>query len=314
MSNVEVLIGSDNSSDSTDEILTRLAGKYTWMRPNFFEKRTGKAGIINKLVPLCRNEIIVFTDANTLFDKDGLRNLILPFTDTKVGGVSGRLILLDPEMSNNEGVEESKYWRYETIIKKLEGNCGILIGANGGMFAIRKELFVPIPIERPVTDDLFVSLSVLEEGYKFIYQSNASGVEYVGKNIQAEYSRKVRFSATNFQTLSYLKKLLFNKRILVSFALWSHKVTRWFLPFILTFLFIGNLILYGSGIFYSILFHGQILFYLFAAIGFGLSKLLIRFSLFSIPYFFVVTNIAIFVGFIKFLRNKHSVVWESTER
>jgi len=313
-SKLEVFIGSDKSSDSTNQILEESQAKYPWLKIFLSEERRGKAGILNELINKVNNEIIVFTDANTEFQKDTLYNLVQDFADEKVGGVCGGLIFVDNELTRREGVEETKYWEYETFIKSLEGKCGISLAANGGIFAIRKKLYKNIPVKKAVTDDLFISLSVISQGYEFTYREDAVAYEDTGKNLSVEYKRKVRFSATNFQTLVNFKHLLFNKNIFLGYAFFSHKVTRWILPMLLAAAFIFSALLYKESFFIFIIFSLQILFYVFAAVGFLSSLLKIQNHIFSLPYFFVLSNLAIAAGFIKFIKKEHSVIWTSTER
>jgi cellulose synthase/poly-beta-1,6-N-acetylglucosamine synthase-like glycosyltransferase len=313
-SKVEVFVGSDASTDDTNHILTDLQKEYSWLQIFLSEKRIGKAGILNELISKVKNEILVFTDANTEFKKDTLKILVRDFSDSKVGGVCGRLVLLDNENAVREGVEETKYWKYETFIKTYEGSCGLSLAANGGIFAIRKNLFQSIPVDKAVTDDLFISLSVVSKGFKFTYNKDALAYEETGKNISAEFNRKVRFSATNFQTLSIFRNLLLNNNIFLSYAFLSHKVTRWFLPMLLLAVFILSWILVDESIVYFILFGLQIMFYAFAIVGFFLSHIKVQNPFFSIPYFFTLLNVAVAVGFYKFLKKKHSVIWSSTER
>ncbi|MAT58423.1 MAG: hypothetical protein CMF23_10675 [Ignavibacteriae bacterium] len=308
---VEVFVGSDNSSDKTDEILLELSQKYMWLKFFSYKQRGGKAGVLNKLINEAKNEIIVFTDANTIFDKNVLKNLVKYFDNNDIGGVCGKLILKSEDSDDNE---ESRYWSYETMIKQVEGDLGISIAANGGIFAIRKELYTQIPTEKAVTDDLFLSLKVLSKGYKFAYASDARAYENTANSLNEEMQRKIRFSATNFQTLLACKELLFHKNLLLSYAFWSHKVIRWFLPLLLIFIFISNYLLISFGSFYNLFFILQVIFYAFSFIGFILYKFKIRFMIFTLPYYFYLSNYALVMGFIKFIKGQNSVIWESTKR
>ncbi len=311
---IEVFVGSDASSDNTNNLLTELAKKYSWLKLNLSSVRRGKAGILNELIESASGDIIIFTDANTEFHPDAVKNLVADFADPSVGGVCGKLIFVDEDKERKDGVEEISYWKYETIIKNAEGRCGVSLAANGGIFAIRKELFVKIPIERAVTDDLFISLSVVSKGWKFTYRYNAIAVENTGKNLEAEYLRKVRFSSTNFQTLANFRSLLWNKNIFLSYAFFSHKVSRWFLPFLLIVAYFLSWSLIKQNPLIYLFFVLQSTFYILAVFGFIFSLLKIRMTVFSLPYFFVVSNIAVIQGFLKFLNKKHSVIWQSTER
>lgn len=313
-SKIEVHIGSDCSSDRTNEILLAKAKEYNWLKLHLFNERRGKASVLNDLIKFAQNDIVVFSDANTEFKKDALKNLVYQFQDDKIGGVCGKLILTDDEVEKTESVEERKYWVYETIIKESESKLGLLFAANGGIFAIRKHLFEEIPIKKAVTDDLFISLSVIAKGYKFVYAKDAIAIESVGKDVATEFKRKVRFSATNFQTMTLCTPKIIKQGLLISYAFFSHKISRWFLPFNLILLYFVNFVLVGVSNFVDNLFYLQSLFYLLAFLGYIGSKIKVKFFLFSLPYFFVVANIAVIKGFFKYLNKKHSVIWETTKR
>jgi len=312
--NLELIIGSDCSSDKTNGILTQKSQEHSWVRTQIFKIRRGKATVLNDLVQLAKNEILVFTDANTNFDKNAVLKLVSAFTDEKVGGVCGRLVLEEPTDEFEKTNREQLYWKYETQLKKMEGDLGILIAANGGIYAIRKKLFIGFPKDEAVTDDLYQTLGVLNQGYSFLYEFDAVAIEEVSKEIITEFRRKVRFAATNFQTLKYFKGLLFQKKIILSYALWSHKVIRWLVPLILIFIFVTNGLLISYNEFYRIIFFIQVGFYLSAIVGFILNKLKISLSIFSIIYYYVLTNFALLIGLFKFLFKKHSFTWDSTPR
>ena len=313
-SHLEVLVGSDGSTDATNELLLKLQQEYKWLKVFIYKTQKGKANIINDLVDKAQNEILVFTDANTIFNNDSIVKLTVSFCSENIGGVSGRLILEDLPTSSLKGIKEKDYWEYETLIKKSEGRCGLLIGANGGIFAIRKKLYLKMPPGKAVTDDLFITLSVLSQNKKFIYQFDAVAKEEVAPDIKSEFKRKVRFASTNFQTLFFFKKLLFSNNILLSFAFWSHKVIRWLVPIFLIALILLNLLLMHKSNLFEILFFIQMGFYSLALVGFIFTVLNIKLRLFSLFFYFILTNIALFLGLFKYLRGKHSAVWESTPR
>lgn len=314
LSLVEVLVGSDCSSDKTNDYLLNLEKQYNWLHVFIFNERRGKAMVINDLVKHAKYDILVFTDANTVFDKNALKNLLKGYSSEKIGGVSGRLVLTEPSENFDKSSQEKKYWEYETLIKKAEGQLGVLIGANGGIFSIRKKLFAEIPRTKAVTDDFFISLAVLSQGYKFIYKYNSFAFEEVARTVEDEFKRKVRFAATNFQTLFFFPELLFNKNILLSIAFWSHKVIRWFIPFMLIFLLIFSAINPTGNTLINYIFIAQLLFYICALFGKIGSCFKIRLPLFSLAYFFVLTNYALILGFMRFISGKHTVIWQSTPR
>jgi hypothetical protein len=147
--NLEILIGSDASSDRTNAIVSKHAPDVKLFA---FNQRGGKAAVLNQLVPRASGDILVFCDANTMLLRNALQKLLSHFEDPSVGCVCGRLILHDAGHSAL-GVGESIYWNLESEIKKLEGKLGIVIGANGGIYAIRRELFERIPVDKTVMDD-----------------------------------------------------------------------------------------------------------------------------------------------------------------
>ncbi|MCU0406383.1 MAG: glycosyltransferase [Ignavibacteriaceae bacterium] len=224
------------SFDKTNEILNEKSQEHSWLRTRIFSNRRGKASVLNDLAQLAKNEILVFTDANTKFEKDALLKLVSKFSDAKIGGVCGRLDLEEPIANFDRTNREKLYWMYETHLKNLEGDLGILIAANGGIYAIRKELFIKFPVGEAITDDLYQTFGVLNQGYNFLYASDAIASEEVSQEIMMEFRRKVRFAATNFQTLKIFRGLLLQKKILISYALWSHKIIRWFVPLLLILL------------------------------------------------------------------------------
>ncbi len=312
--NVEVLIGSDCSTDNTNNILNEMKKIYPWLSVYLFDVRRGKVSVINDLVSKAKNEIIVFSDANTSFDKNSLTTLLRQFSDTNIGGICGRLILQNPSKKSNESIEEKRYWEYETYIKKFEGRCGTLIGANGGIFAIRKKLFKQLPTNKPITDDIFITLMILQQKYKFAYEYDAFAVEEVGHELIHEFKRKTRFAATNFETISYFKRLIFNENFILSYALWSHKVLRWLTPVFLLLLFILNIALYYKGDIYRYTFLTQLFFYSLSYVGFLLRKNNLRLKIFTLPFYFTMTNFALLIGMINFVLKRQTAYWQSTPR
>ncbi len=311
---LELLIGSDGSKDKTIKILNELQSKYDWIKVYSFSQRRGKALVLNDLVEKSKNEILIFTDANSHFQKDSIKKLVEKFSDNSIGGVSGRLVLEEFQKKDRSSNEEKRYWEYETKIKKAEGKCGCLIGANGGIYAIMRNLYLNFPLNKPLTDDLYLTISILKQGKKFCYASDAIAYENIAPTIKDEFYRKVRFSATNFLTLKHFGFLLNGANALANYCYLSHKVLRWFIPFIIILLPILNIIILPQFGFFEVTIIIQTVFLLLAIIGFLLSQFNIRLIIFSIPFFFLLTNFAIVLGFINFLRGKHSGIWNPTPR
>ncbi len=311
---LEIIVGSDNSIDGTNEILKKMGEKYPNLKYVLFDKRRGKKFVINDIVKLARGEILVFSDSNTIYKKDALKNLIKYYTDPRVGGVCGRLKLIESTDNFETGNQEKKYWDYESWIKNNEGKLGILIGANGGIYSIKRNLFIPMPESEPVVDDLYLSLKILEMGKDFIYTTEAEAVETISPKVKSEFDRKVRIMPRNLETLKHTKSLIFSSRLLISYALWSHKIIRWFSPILFLLLFGLNMILFQSAGIFKILFYSQLLVYFCVLIGFVLNRMNLKIVPFLMIYYFFITNVALIVGLQKYLLKTHKSIWEPTPR
>jgi poly-beta-1,6-N-acetyl-D-glucosamine synthase len=311
---IEFIIGSDNSTDKTNEIITNLKNIIPNLQFYPFSKRRGKSQILNDLVKYATGKILVFSDANTIYQSDALTNLVRHFTDSEIGGVSGRLLLLDHERAAESGNQESKYWEFENWIKENEGSMGCLIGANGGIYSIRKDLFIPLPTDSPVMDDFYISLKVLEQRKKFIYDKSAIAREEIASDIKIEFRRRIRNNAIDLSSIKFIKELLKPKFGIISYGLWSHKIIRWLSPILLIILLITNIIIFNVCLFYSYLLLFQVLLYLCSYFGYLSTRMGIKFLPFTLCYYFVFMNLALLLGIFRFLRKKQPAFWQSTKR
>lgn len=311
---LELIVGSDCSSDRTNEILSSLSEKYSWLSLYLFDERRGKAAVLNNLVKKANGSIVIFSDANTEFEKNAVINLIKEFGNKNIGGVSGKLELVEPLANFEKSSQEKKYWEYEVLLKRMEGKIGILIGANGGIFAIRKELFDSIPIDKAVTDDLFITLSILKKKYKFIYTFKAVAKEDTARDLKTEFNRKIRFASTNFQTLNFFKDLLINRNLMLMFSIWSHKIVRWLTPFLLILILFLSIILFNYNEIYQLAFYVQLILYSIAFIGYLGSLINIKLPVATIIFYFLYSNLAIIIGFYKYINKSHSGIWNPTGR
>lgn len=305
---IEVLIGLDGCSDNTPEILKKYYGNFLHVIE--FPNRRGKAAVLNDLVELAKSDIIVFSDANTIYESDAIENLVRHFHDPAIGGVCGKLELL-PHNKNIGSMGESMYWRYENMLKLMEGTINTTIGATGAIYAIRKSLYRNLPVHKIVTDDFLIPLHVVSQGQRVIFDHNAIGYEKTAENIQKEYSRKVRIGVANFVGLSEIKHLLKPRWKFIAFALWSHKIIRWFVPFLMLLILISNLglVLVSEKNIFNIILLLQIVFYTTAAAGYIMDRFKIYFGIFGYPYFFVSMNWALLIGFIRFILNRKQPTW-----
>jgi cellulose synthase/poly-beta-1,6-N-acetylglucosamine synthase-like glycosyltransferase len=302
----QVIIGSDGSTDGTDEIVQAFRDRRVWLSRS---PRGGKASVLNRCIPAATGEIIVLSDANTQLDRSAVKKLVRHFADPQVGAVCGKLKLYNP---TKRDYEESTYWTYESLIKFYEGKHGVVMGANGGIYAIRRRLFWPLHVST-IVDDFVMAIRIMEQGYKVVYDAQAMAYEETTEDYQREFRRRVRIAAGGFQSVRMYPLLLSPFNGLRSFAFWSHKLLRWCAPALMVLAFAANLLLLKSG-FYRVTLLAQVLFYGLAAAG--------KLQAFDGPlrraanmaYYFVSMNVAIAIGFLRFLRGTQQVTWEPTSR
>jgi cellulose synthase/poly-beta-1,6-N-acetylglucosamine synthase-like glycosyltransferase len=308
--NMEILIGSDASTDRTNAIVAKYAPHVKLFG---FSQRGGKAAVLNQLVPRASGDILVFCDANTMLLPNALQKLLTHFEDPSVGCVCGRLILHDAGNSAL-GVGESIYWNLESEIKKLEGKLGIVIGANGGIYAIRRELFERIPVDKTVMDDFFVTTRVLKAGKEAIYEPQAIGSEETSLETYGEFHRKVRISQANFNLLPKYLPLVNPMRGLVAYGFFSHKLLRWIAPVLMLLLLVSNSLLLESGPVYYALFAAQVSLYFIAGLGYARNGKTKNSKFLLIPFYFVSMNMALFIGMFRATLRKEGGAWRRIER
>lgn len=306
---LEIIIASDGSDDRTNEIVRKYTDKGIVLKD--YKTRRGKVQVLNDVIPLAKNNIIVLSDANTFFKEDALKKLVRNFGNKRVGAVCGE-IRFNSSKKNKMGELEGFYWRYEVFLKQMEGRHGFLLGANGGIYAIRKDLFETLP-GNTIVEDFVIPMKILEKGYKVLYEPEAVAYEETAHSVVKEMARRVRIGAGDFQSLILTRRLLNPLRGFSAFSFWSHKVIRWFAPLLLTGSLFFNAFLVGEKL-YLALFLMQIIFYLLALLGRILSGIHVHVKVLGFPYYFVSMNIALLVGFFKFLTGTQSVKWERTSR
>ncbi len=308
---IEVLIGCDGSIDQTPIILKEYEAHFKIF---IFKKNRGKAAVLNELQQKSTGDICVFCDANTVFLPNALLMLVKPFRQKKTGCVSGRLLLNDSGR-NTLGEGESLYWQIESRIKELEGKLNILMGVNGAIYALRRELYSPIPQQKKVTDDFFVSVHTLMQGFHCLYLKQAIGIETTSKSSFGEFHRKVRIGQANFNFLSSYLRLLNPAKPLIAFAFFSHKLLRWFSPHLLILLFVLSVTSLIFNLNFLALTLLQILFYLLAFLGYIWNKNGRKHKVTTLAYYFVTMNWALLLGFFYSLNEKPgSGGWERIER
>ncbi len=309
---LQIIVTADGSDDRTPEIVRQFSTQGVELC--FESPRLGKMSAINRAMPQARGDIVVFSDANNLYDKNALKELCAPFIDSSVGAVTGSKVIAkgDGALGESEGL----YWKYESFIKQKETELGTSIGAPGEILAIRRELF-EAPPNTIINDDLFMAMRLLRRGYRIIYNPRARSIERVSATAADEMVRRARIIAGRYQTLTLASELLPWKNLPVMWQVISHKYLRPLVPLAMIIAFISNLwiVLRGLSRLWQILFAGQLAFYLLAIIGKRqqlegnkVGKIL------YLPTFLVNSNLAALRGLWRFLSGGQSTRWQRVKR
>jgi cellulose synthase/poly-beta-1,6-N-acetylglucosamine synthase-like glycosyltransferase len=301
----EIIIVSDASEDRTDEIIKSFADKgVKYVRQ---EPRAGKTAALNKVVPLAQGDIIVFSDANSIFSKDALQSLVRNFADPDVGYVTGKMIYKSSQQSDiGDGC--SAYMKYENMLRKWETQIGSIVGVDGGIDAVRKALYVPMrPDQLP---DFVLPLNVVEQGSRVVYEPEAFLQESAHENASDEYSMRLRVALRAMWAI-YDKHNLLNIKKYKIFAiqLWSHKVMRYACFIFLIPAYLSNMTLWHSGYFMKSFFLIQTSFYLAGVISLLDNRFLGMNRGIKFVKYFILINTASAQAFIKFLLGHRKVVW-----
>lgn len=304
---LEILIGVDGNEDCTGELIRSFVDSR--VRLIQYPIRRGKASVLNDTVPEARGEIIVFSDANTMTQPNSIKQLVRHFADQDVGAVCGKLELIDPASGQNvDGI----YWKYENFLKGCEARINGLLGVNGGIYALRKELYEPIPTNA-IVDDFLIGMRIHLRHRRLIYDPTAIALEETPDTIGQEFQRRSRIGAGGFQSLQWLWPLLSPTSGWVCFTFWSHKIYRWMCPLLMLGALATNIALASQPIYFALLL-GQLTFYLVAAIGLSwMSGSRLPRAL-RLPAMFVSMNAALLVGLWRSLRGIRGGTWKRTER
>lgn len=302
---LEVIVISDGSTDRTNEIVRQFGEAVKLIvQP----QRGGKPAGLNRGISEATGEVVIITDANTLFDGAAVRKLARHFRDEAVGAVLGDLHCT----SSESYASERRYWDYERTLKFLENRIGAVLGGQGGIYAIRRACYRPIPAETWV-DDFVIGMGVKAAGYKILYDTEAAAFEGTTASVKAEFVRKARIAAGNFQALATTWPLLNPLRGPIAFSFWSHKVLRWVAPFFMIGALIANLFLLHRPL-YQITFALQAAFYGAGICGLFLSKKVGWLRSLALPYYFICMNAALVVGLYRCVTHRQLATWQRTER
>jgi biofilm PGA synthesis N-glycosyltransferase PgaC len=307
-----IFLVTDGSSDRTPEVGGKFSGVQVFHEP----QRKGKIHAVNRVMKFVQTPIVIFSDANTFLNKEAVKNIARHYSDQNVGGVAGEKRIYKKESDNASGAGEGLYWKYESFLKKKDSEVYSVVGAAGELFSVRTALFEE-PAENIIIEDFYLSLSIAEKGYRFVYEPEACATETASASVAEEWKRKVRISAGGFQAMAKLSHLLNPFRYgMLSFQYISHRVLRWTLaPLFLPIVFLANIWLAATGsAFYNFTLLCQTGFYALAFLGYLNRDKNISIKGFFVAYYFCVMNLSVFAGFSRYLKGKQSVVWEKSQR
>ncbi|MGH9758024.1 MAG: glycosyltransferase, partial [Candidatus Acidiferrales bacterium] len=306
---IEILIGSDGSSDRTEEIVRKHAADGAGLIS--FPQQIGKSAVQNGLVAAASGEILVFTDADCFLPPEALRSLIHNFGDPRVGLVTARP-LYENESATCITQNESMYLRYESWLRREESDRGLLAMASGSLFALRRALWRPL--DANLGDDFVLPLEVLRAGYRNVLEPRAVALTLIEQKEPASMLRlKTRIISKDFRGLLAHSDLLNPLRFGgASLALWSHKLLRWLVPYFLLGLFAASILL-SRAPFFRVALLLQCVFYALALAGL-LFRERLSVSRWTIPFSFCLVNFAALLGTLQCFAGRTSGQWKPVRK
>ncbi|HEV2523279.1 MAG TPA: glycosyltransferase family 2 protein [Candidatus Acidoferrales bacterium] len=306
---LEIVVASDGSTDETVKIGQQYEPQ--GVRVAAFPMRLGKQGMLNRLVPRSRCEVVVMTDANALLAPDALQQLVRPFADSQVGCAIGRRVCVVQQRSI-PSLAESFYWRYESWIKRAESRWHSCLAATGQLYAIRRGIF---PHVERVGEDFYIPMKVLAEtGLRIAYVPEAVVTIPAAANLSIEFERKTRAHVAFLISLPMLRELLIPGRSPVWWQFTSHHVLRMLVPPALPVAFLASAAMASANSFYFFVTAAQILFGGLAFLGWVFTAFGRRPKIFYFPFYFVFVQLALAQAWIRWPRGKYDYAWRRTER
>ena len=305
---LEIIVASDGSNDDTEVIVSKYEDRGVKL---LSLPRRGKIHALNDAVAHATGEILVFSDANSMYEGKALQELVANFADPDVGGVGGNTIYTTDINSDSCSKGENLYWSYDKWLKQMESFTGSIISAHGAIYAIRRELYTP-QSDSAVTDDFAISTSVIEQGYRLVFEKEARAYEVAIAAAEREFGRKVRMMTRGLRGVMLRRRLLNPFRYgFYSLILFTHKFLRRLVAFMLLVLLGSSLMLASEGMFYSSFATGQVVFYALAGFGYLLRDQRIgKLRLLYIPFFYCLANSAALIAFVNIIRGHQIERWE----
>jgi cellulose synthase/poly-beta-1,6-N-acetylglucosamine synthase-like glycosyltransferase len=308
---LDVLFVTDGSTDDTPDRLREAPDVRVLHR----DERAGKIAAMHRGMEHVDTPIVVFSDANAMLNAEALRNIVRHYQDDTVGAVAGekRVRAVGDDAT---GAGEGLYWTYESTLRRIDDALHSVVGGSGELFSVRTALFRPVPPDT-LLDDFMLTLRIAGDGYRVAYAPDAYAIENPSASLADEMERKVRIAAGGLQSILRLTDL-FNpfRHGRLTFQYVSHRVLRWTLaPLLLPVLLGTNAALaMGVGGLYVPLLAAQGLFYAVAAYGYGTHTNRRGPAALYAPFYFLVMNAAVYLGFVRFVRGSQTVQWTKAQR
>ncbi|MFN2501409.1 MAG: glycosyltransferase family 2 protein [Pyrinomonadaceae bacterium] len=303
---LEIMVASDGSTDKTDSIVREFADR--GVRLFRQEGRLGKTATQNNAVKHASGEIILFSDATTSYHPNVFHALLPSFADEQVGCVAGRLVYLD-EKGTSVGHGARRYWSYETFLKSAESRACSLIGASGCLYAVRKSAYEPMYPE--ACSDFLICTNIYRKGLRSVFEPDAICFEETNRLASEEMRMRIRVITQTFTDLWRNREMLNPfKSGLFALQLISHKLLRYTVPLVLLLLLVSSIALARSSTFYILVLGLQMSFYFMALAGWIVDRAGHRLSVFAMPLYFVLANLASLLGFYKFLKGETYTRWD----
>jgi cellulose synthase/poly-beta-1,6-N-acetylglucosamine synthase-like glycosyltransferase len=303
---MDIIVASDCSTDRTDKIVRGFSAHGVILRRQ--PERRGKTVAQNRAAKTASGEILVFSDATTMYEPDAIRKIVRSFADPEVGCVAGQLIYADAS-SSAVGRGCRSYWGYEKFLRRCESDVGSLVGVSGCLYAVRRICHAQLPSD--MIDDFAIAAEIHLRGLRVVYEPEAIAVEDTNRRARDEFRMRVRVIK---QTLSALHRYRHTLNPLrhktFAFQIIAHKAMRYAVPFLLIAALASSGLAGDSVDWLRFAFLGQSALYGAAIVGFIGERLKVKLGPLAIPYYFVLVNVASLVAFLKFLRGEAYVTWE----
>jgi len=298
---MQVIFISDGSTDGTNDILRSLGSEsFEYI---LLGERKGKANALNQAVEKARNPVLVFCDASTLFESDAINKLARHFSSPNIGAVCGAVRY---QARDDAHQTEGAYWKCESALRMMEARLGAILNASGCIFALRRECYSPMP-QNTILEDFVIPMRARRLGFSVLYDPEAMALEFPASTVAGEFTRRVRLAVGSFRAWGELVRVPW--RGFTPFALVSHKLLRWLVPFFALGLVVSNILLVQSP-FYRWPLVAQVFFYLWAGLGFFFYRQMRRIRFGLVPYFLFAMHLAFLVGFFRCLMGSQKPVWQ----